>query len=123
MKPKRRPHRLDVLHRQSQNQNGARLSQSLAQKVIAASRRAKQRPSARRSSGSVRRSSLRRGTKARFGEITAQLKTKAIQVKTGTLVDATIIASASEEDGEARSVKRKRSFESRLPRVGVRSIV
>ena len=45
--------------------------------------------------------------KARFGEITAQLKTKAIRVKTGTLVDATIIASASEEDGEARWVKHR----------------
>ena len=33
-KPNRRPHRLDVLRRQSQNQNGARLSQSLAQRVI-----------------------------------------------------------------------------------------
>ena len=45
--------------------------------------------------------------KALFDEITAQLKTKAIRVKTGTLVDATIIASASEEDGEARWVKHK----------------
>jgi DDE superfamily endonuclease len=33
-KSRRRPHHLDVLHRQSQNQNGARLSQSLAQRVI-----------------------------------------------------------------------------------------
>jgi hypothetical protein len=39
--------------------------------------------------------------KALFDEITAQLKTKAIRVKTGTLVDATIIASASQEDREA----------------------
>ena len=45
--------------------------------------------------------------KALFDEITAQLKAKAIRVKTGTLVDATIIASASEEDGEARWVKHK----------------
>jgi IS5 family transposase len=45
--------------------------------------------------------------KALFDEIAAQLKTKAIRVKTGTLVDATIIASASEEDGEARWVKHK----------------
>ena len=45
--------------------------------------------------------------KALFDEITAQLKTKAIRVKTGTLVDATIIASASDEDGEARWVKHK----------------
>lgn len=39
--------------------------------------------------------------KALFDAITAQLKAKTIQVKTGTLVDATIIASASKEDGEA----------------------
>jgi IS5 family transposase len=45
--------------------------------------------------------------KALFDEITAQLKAKAIRVKTGTLVDATIIASASEENGEARWVKHK----------------
>ena len=45
--------------------------------------------------------------KVLFDAITAQLKTKAIRVKTGTLVDATIIASASEEDGEARWVKHK----------------
>jgi IS5 family transposase len=42
-----------------------------------------------------------------FDGIAAQLKAKAIRVKTGTLVDATIIASASEEDGEARWVKHK----------------
>lgn len=42
-----------------------------------------------------------------FESVTAQLKAKAITVKTGTLVDATIIASASEEDGEARWVKHK----------------
>lgn len=42
-----------------------------------------------------------------FERVTAQLKAKAITVKTGTLVDATIIASASEEDGEARWVKHK----------------
>lgn len=42
-----------------------------------------------------------------FHEITGQLKAKAITVKTGTLVDATIIASASEEDGEAHWVKHK----------------
>ncbi|MFD2676341.1 transposase [Camelimonas lactis] len=35
------------------------------------------------------------------GAITGQLKAKAIGVKTGTLVDATIIASASEADTEA----------------------
>ena len=36
-----------------------------------------------------------------FDEITAQLKAKAVTVKTGTLVDATVIASASQGDGEA----------------------
>lgn len=45
--------------------------------------------------------------KALFAEITAQLKAKAIKVKTGTLVDATIIASASKGDGEARWVTHK----------------
>jgi len=42
-----------------------------------------------------------------FEEITGQLKAKAIRVKTGTLVDATIIASASEADGDARWIKHK----------------
>lgn len=42
-----------------------------------------------------------------FEMITAELKSKAIKVKTGTLIDATIIASASEEDGDARWVKHK----------------
>lgn len=42
-----------------------------------------------------------------FETVTAQLKSKAITVKTGTLVDATIIASASEDDGDARWVKHK----------------
>ena len=36
--------------------------------------------------------------KVLFEEITAQLKARAITVKTGTLVDATIIASASEKE-------------------------
>ena len=45
--------------------------------------------------------------KALFDMITSRLKARAIRVKTGTLVDATIIASASEEDGEARWVKHK----------------
>jgi hypothetical protein len=36
------------------------------------------------------------------------LKAKAITVKTGTLVDATIIASASESDDDARWVKHKK---------------
>ena len=42
-----------------------------------------------------------------FEAITGQLKAKAIRVKSGTLVDATIIASASEEDGEAHWIKHK----------------
>ncbi len=42
-----------------------------------------------------------------FDEITRQLKAKAIQIKTGTLVDATIIASASEDDDEGHWVKHK----------------
>jgi IS5 family transposase len=42
-----------------------------------------------------------------FDTVTAQLKSKAVAVKTGTLVDATIIASASEGDGDARWVKHK----------------
>jgi IS5 family transposase len=42
-----------------------------------------------------------------FEAITAQLKAKAIRVKAGTLVDATIITSATEDDDEARWVKHK----------------
>ena len=42
-----------------------------------------------------------------FEKVTAQLKAKAVTVKTGTLVDATIIASASESDDDARWVKHK----------------
>jgi IS5 family transposase len=42
-----------------------------------------------------------------FDAVTSQLKAKAITVKTGTLVDATIIASASEEGDEGRWVKHK----------------
>lgn len=42
-----------------------------------------------------------------FEAVTAQLKARAITVKTGTIVDATIIASASEEDGDGRWVKHK----------------
>jgi IS5 family transposase len=42
-----------------------------------------------------------------FKAVTAQLQSKAVTVKTGTLVDATIIASASEGDDEARWVKHK----------------
>lgn len=45
--------------------------------------------------------------KVLFDAITTQLKAKAIRVKTGTLVDATIIASASEGDEEAHWVKHK----------------
>ncbi|RVL89311.1 IS5 family transposase [Sinorhizobium meliloti] len=45
--------------------------------------------------------------KTLFDEITGQLKAKAIQVKAGTLVDATIIASASEDDEEGHWVKHK----------------
>ncbi len=36
-----------------------------------------------------------------FDEINRQLRARAMTVKTGTLVDATVIASASKEDGEA----------------------
>lgn len=42
-----------------------------------------------------------------FEAVTAQLKARAITVKTGTLVDATLIASASKEDDEARWVKHR----------------
>lgn len=45
--------------------------------------------------------------KALFEQITRQLESRAITVKTGTLVDATIIASASEADDEGRWVKHK----------------
>ena len=36
-----------------------------------------------------------------FDAVTCQFRTKAVRVKTGTLVDATVIASAIEGDGEA----------------------
>ena len=54
--------------------------------------------------------------KALFDEITAQLKAKAIRVKTGTLVDATVIASASEEARRIGSSTRdeRRSMGSRF---------
>ena len=42
-----------------------------------------------------------------FTGVTAQLKAKAVTIKTGTLVDATIIASASDGDDEARWVEHK----------------
>lgn len=45
--------------------------------------------------------------RALFEAVTVQLKSKAVTVKTGTLVDATIIASASEDDTDARWVKHK----------------
>lgn len=45
--------------------------------------------------------------KTLFEQITRQLTARAIKVKTGTLVDATIIASASEDDGEGHWVKHK----------------
>lgn len=45
--------------------------------------------------------------KTLFEAITGQLKAKAIKVKTGTLVDATIIASASKDDDEGHWVKHK----------------
>jgi transposase, IS5 family len=45
--------------------------------------------------------------RAVFEAVTAQLKAKAVTVKTGTIVDATIIASASEDDTQARWVKHK----------------
>ena len=45
--------------------------------------------------------------RALFEAVTAQLKAKAIRVKTGTLIDATIITSASQGDEEGRWVKHK----------------
>ena len=42
-----------------------------------------------------------------FEAVTSQLKARAVTVKTGTLVDATIIASASKDDGEGRWVKHR----------------
>lgn len=45
--------------------------------------------------------------RAQFETVTMQLKSKAVTVRAGTLVDATIIASASEDDDDARWVKHK----------------
>jgi IS5 family transposase len=45
--------------------------------------------------------------RALFEAVTAQLKAKAVRVKTGTIVDATIIASASEDDADAQWVKHR----------------
>lgn len=42
-----------------------------------------------------------------FETVTAELKARSITVKTGTLVDATIVASASEADADGRWVKHK----------------
>ncbi len=42
-----------------------------------------------------------------FETVTAQLRARAVTVKTGTLVDATVIASASEGDEDGRWVKHK----------------
>jgi len=44
---------------------------------------------------------------ALFKAVTEQLKAKAITVKTGTLIDATVIASASEQDRDGRWVKHR----------------
>lgn len=44
---------------------------------------------------------------ALFDAVTAQLKARAVTVKVGTLVDATIITSASEDDADGRWVKHK----------------
>ena len=44
-----------------------------------------------------------------FDEVTGQLRAKAVRVKTGTLVDATVIASASKGDGEATWAKQARA--------------
>lgn len=45
--------------------------------------------------------------RALFDAVTAQLTAKAITVKAGTIVDATIIASASEDDRDGRWVKHR----------------
>jgi IS5 family transposase len=45
--------------------------------------------------------------RAVFEAVTAQLRAKAVTVKTGAIVDATIIASASDDDAQARWVKHK----------------
>jgi transposase, IS5 family len=46
--------------------------------------------------------------KVLFNELTRQLKVQAITIKTGTLVDATVIASATHRDGEAAWAGHKR---------------
>lgn len=56
-----------------------------------------------------RRALIARGLdRTLFERVTAELKAKSIRVKTGTLVDATIIASASEADRDGRWVKHKK---------------
>lgn len=45
--------------------------------------------------------------RALFEAVTVQLRAKAIRIKTGTLVDATVVASASEADEEGHWVKHK----------------
>src|SRR5215831_20187222 len=40
--------------------------------------------------------------KTLFDVVTCQLKAKAVTVKTGTFIDATLIASASHQDGDAK---------------------
>ncbi len=52
--------------------------------------------------------------KTLFDEVARQLKAKAIQVKTGTLVDATIIASASEDVTGSSTKAAQRFMASRL---------
>lgn len=56
----------------------------------------------------LRKALIARGLdKALFAAATRRLKAKAIRVKTGMLVDATIIASARQGDGEVRWVKHR----------------
>lgn len=45
--------------------------------------------------------------RALFDAVSLQLKAKAVRVKTGTIVDATVIASASKDDDDARWVKHR----------------
>ena len=55
-----------------------------------------------------RRELVRRGlAEALFQVVTSQLLARHVTVKTGTLVDATIIASASKQDDEARWIKHR----------------
>ena len=52
-----------------------------------------------------------------FDAITFQLKAKAIRVKTGTLVDATIVASASADGGDSHWVKPRGNWPSTAARL------